>query len=78
MKLTEDVNCKTQCGDMASWDRSNDTALRHDTDTVTADSLIDSDDITVARIFFLIIVMFVAMVMKETYGAFDEMTKSMC
>ena len=52
MKWTEDVIFKTQCGDMASSDRSYDTALRHDTDTVTADSSIDSDDITVARNFF--------------------------
>ena len=40
--------------------------------------VIDSDDITY---FFLIIVMLdliVAMMMKETYGAFDEMTKALC
>ena len=45
---------------------------------LTADSSIDSDDITDARNFFLIIVIFVAMMMKEMYGAFDEMTKAMC
>ena len=46
-----------------------DTALRHDWQPIAR---------TDARIFFLIIVIFVAMMMKEMYGAFDEMTKAMC
>ena len=71
MKWTEDVNCKTQCGTMAS--RCSDQRILRCDRTLTADSSIDCDDITVAKNFFLIIVMFVAMMMKET--STDQMTK---
>ena len=43
MKWTEGVNCKTQCGAIPHCDM---------TETESRSSSIDSDDITVARIFF--------------------------
>ena len=48
MKWTEGVNCKTQCG-----------AIPRCYMTESRSSSIDSDDITVARNFFLIIVILI-------------------